>query len=100
MLSKKRISYQCEDGIKKNPFLAIAVHHHLANFVMPNHDPWKGFFYFTLILMIDYYNLIFLFQISKEHRHMRIVCDPVMLAHRSIKYTFRQEHEQEHAPFA
>ena len=39
----------------KNLFLAITDCHHLASLVMPIGDPQGGFFYPTIILMIDSY---------------------------------------------
>ena len=42
---------------KKNPSLAITDYHHSASLVMPIGDPRGGFFYPTLILMKDTYNL-------------------------------------------
>ena len=56
---KKRIHYSCEGRIEKNPSLGITVCHHSASLVMPNGDPRDGFFYPTLTLMIDSYNLRF-----------------------------------------
>ena len=41
--------YSWEGGIE-NHSLAITVCHNLASFVMPNGDPWDGFFYPTLTL--------------------------------------------------
>ena len=40
---------------KKNLSLRIAVCHHSASLVVVNVDPWDGFFYPTLALIIDYY---------------------------------------------
>ena len=39
----------------KNLSLAITVCHHSASLVMPIGDPWDGFFYPTLTIMIDSY---------------------------------------------
>ena len=41
----------------KNPSLVNTICHHLASLVMPNGDPQDEFFYPTLTLMIDSYNL-------------------------------------------
>ena len=46
----------CEDRIE-NLSGRITVCHHSASLVMPNGDPWDGFFYLTLTLMIDAYIL-------------------------------------------
>ena len=40
---------------QKNPSHAITVWHHSASLVMPDSDPWDGFFYLLLIPMIDPY---------------------------------------------
>ena len=52
----KKIHYLCEDGIEKS-VPRITDCHHAASLVMPIGDPRDGFFYPTLILMIDTYNL-------------------------------------------
>ena len=39
-----------------NLSLGITICHHSASLMMPNGDPRDGFFYLTLILMIDFYN--------------------------------------------
>ena len=44
-------------GRIENPSLGITVFHHLASHVMPKGDPWDGFFYPTLTLMIDSYTI-------------------------------------------
>ena len=41
---------------QKNPSLSITVCHHSAYLAMPIGDPWDGFFYPTLTLMIYSYN--------------------------------------------
>ena len=41
----------------KNLFLTITVCHHSASLMTPNGDPWEGFFYHNLSLMIDSYIL-------------------------------------------
>ena len=41
----------------KNRSLAITDCHHSASLVMPIADPWDKFFYPTLTLIIDFYNL-------------------------------------------
>ena len=41
----------------KNPSLRITFCHHLASLVIPNGDPQDGFFYPTLTLMIDPYDI-------------------------------------------
>ena len=46
----------CEDG-QKNPSLAITICHHSASLMMPIGDPLDGFFYPTLTLMMDSYNI-------------------------------------------
>ena len=45
-------------GRQKNPSLAITVWHHPTSLVMPDSDPWDGFFYLPLTPMIDPYNLL------------------------------------------
>ena len=42
--------YLCEVWIEANPSLAITVCHHSASLVMPNGDPWNGFFLFHLMM--------------------------------------------------
>ena len=42
----------------KNPSLGMTVCHHSASLVLRNGDPLDGFFYPTLTLMIDSYNLL------------------------------------------
>ena len=53
---KKKIHQSCADGIEKS-----LPHNHslspLASLVMPNRDPRAGFFYPTLTLMMDSYNI-------------------------------------------
>ena len=49
----------------KNQSLVITNRHHSASLVMPIGDPWDGFFYPTLILMID--NII----CNKRSTHVR-----------------------------
>ena len=44
---------------QKNPSVAITVCHHSASLAIPNHDPQEGFFYPTLILMIDSYIILY-----------------------------------------
>ena len=56
VMSKKRIHYSCEGGIE-NPYLVITICHHSASLVMPIGDPRDGFFYPTLTLMMDTYNI-------------------------------------------
>ena len=41
----------------KNPSLVTTVCHHLASLMMSNCDHWDIFFYPTLTLMIDLYNI-------------------------------------------
>ena len=57
MVSKKKESIIRMRVGQKNLSLKINVCHHSASLVMPNCDPWDGFFYLTL--MIDSY-VIFL----------------------------------------
>ena len=45
-----------KDGIAKNLSLVITVCHLSASLVMPNGDPWDGFFYPILSLMMDSHN--------------------------------------------
>ena len=52
--ARKIIHYSC---IIHNPFLGITICHHSASLVMPNGDPQDGFYYPTLALIIDSYNL-------------------------------------------
>ena len=47
----------CEDWIE-NLSLAITIFHHSASPVMPIGDPWDGFCYLTLSLMMDYYSIL------------------------------------------
>ena len=42
---------------KKNTPLVITVCHHSASLMMPIGDPRDGFFYPTLILMMNFYNV-------------------------------------------
>ena len=53
---EKIIHYSCEDGLKKICRLRSPFFKHLTNLVMLIGDLWDGFFYPTLILMIDDYN--------------------------------------------
>ena len=41
--------------------LTFMVCHHLASLVMPIGDPWDGFFYPTLTVVMDSYNLTLLY---------------------------------------
>ena len=41
----------------KNPSLMITVWHHSASLSIPKGDPWDGFFFNALTLMVDSYNL-------------------------------------------
>ena len=43
---------------KKNPSFGITVCPHSRSLMMPNGNPRDGFFYPTLTLMIDSYNLL------------------------------------------
>ena len=54
VVSKKRIHYSCEGGIK-NPFHAITDCHHSTSLVMPIDEPPNRFFCPTLTLMMDSY---------------------------------------------
>ena len=60
MVSKKRFHYLCEDGIEKSvPHDHCLSSRGLASLVMPFPDPQDRFFYLTLTLMMNSYNLIF-----------------------------------------
>ena len=50
----------------KNPSLEITVCHHSASLVMPNGDPQDGFFYPTLTVMIDSYNMTQLYVLLRH----------------------------------
>ena len=55
--ARKRIHYLFEGVIEKSAPLKITVCHHSANLVMRNGEHWNRFFYPTLKLMIDLYNI-------------------------------------------
>ena len=48
---RKGIHYLCEGGLEKS-VPRITVCHHSASLLMPNGDPWDGFFYLTFTIMI------------------------------------------------
>ena len=54
---EERESIICVVMGSKNPSLVTTVCHHLASLMMSNCDPWDRFFYPTLTLMIDSYNI-------------------------------------------
>ena len=75
MVSKKNNPLFVSGWDRKNPSLGIIVCHHLASLVMPNGDPQDGFFYATLTLMIDSYNLTEISVCISEvcHRYERYI---------------------------
>ena len=54
---EERESIICVRMGSKNLSLVTTVCHHLASLMMSNCDPWDIFFYPTLTLMIDSYNI-------------------------------------------
>ena len=57
-MASKKFFFICVRMDKKHPSLVITICHQLATLVMPIGDPRDGFFYPTLTLMIDSYNII------------------------------------------
>ena len=57
---QKRIHYLCEDEIE-NLNLTINVCHHSSRLMMPNSGHRDRFFYHTLTLMIDSYNMYIIY---------------------------------------
>ena len=62
----------------KNPSLVITVCHQPASLVMPIGDPWDRFYYPTLTLMMDTYNLALL----NVQMKVDIVCLSIQCADR------------------
>ena len=57
---QKRIHYLCEDEIE-NLYLTINVCHHSSRLMMQNSDHQDRFFYPSLTLMIDSYNMFIIY---------------------------------------
>ena len=55
-LARKRIHHSCEGGIEKS-VPTITICHHLGSLSVPTGDPRDWFFYLTLTLTMDSYNL-------------------------------------------